>query len=99
MYERSLKKRGQYSQEHKRKKSYNKYHSFIKLDAIVKTKRHVSKEEMQKRRDKKLCFECGLPGHIASSYKKNETTWKLKKKQLHATRRDVGYDLLKKLTR
>jgi hypothetical protein len=71
----------------------------MELDAIAKTKRHVSKEEMQKRRDKKLCFECGLPGHMANSYRKNGMTWKLKKKQLHATGRDVGYDLLKKLTR
>jgi hypothetical protein len=46
MYERSLEKRGQYSQEHKRKKSYNKYHSPMELDVTVKTKCHVFKEEM-----------------------------------------------------
>ena len=80
MYERSLEKKGQYSQEHKRKQPYNKYHSPIQVDAIVKVKRHVSKEEMQKRRDKKLYFEYGLPGHIASSHRKNGTIWKPRKK-------------------
>jgi hypothetical protein len=98
MYERSLEKKGQYSQEHKRKQPYNKYHSPMQVDATVKVKRHVSKEEMQKRRDKKLCFECGLPGHMASSHRKNGTTWKPRKKQLHATGRGVGYDLSKKPT-
>jgi hypothetical protein len=46
IFKRSLEKRGQYLQEHKRKKLYNKYYSLIKLDVIAKTKRHVFKEEM-----------------------------------------------------
>ena len=48
IYERSLETRGQYFQEYKRKKSYNKYHSPMQVDTTVKVKCHVSKEEMQK---------------------------------------------------
>jgi hypothetical protein len=80
IYKQSLEKKGQYSQEHKRKQLYNKYHSSIQVDTTVKVKCHVSKEEMQKRHNKKLYFEYGLPVYIASSYWKNGTIWKPKKK-------------------
>ncbi len=76
IFEHSLEKRGQYSQEYKCKKPYNKYHLPMELDATVKTKRYVLKEEMQKRHDKKLYFEYGLPGHMASSHRKNGASWK-----------------------
>jgi len=40
----------------------------MELDATNKGKKQLSKEEMDKRRKNKLCFECGLPGHMASSH-------------------------------
>ena len=52
----------------------------MQVDTMVKVKCYVFKEEMQKRYDKKLYFECELPGHMASSHRKNGTTWKPKKK-------------------
>ena len=57
----------------------------IELDATGK--RPPSKEEMERRRREKRCFECGLPGHIASSHRQNneKKQWKPKKKQLNAT--------------
>jgi hypothetical protein len=80
IYERSLEKRGQYSQEHKRKKTSGKYHLPMELDTTLRTtkKKQVSKEEMQRRREKKLCFECGLPGHMARSHRKGGAPWKKK---------------------
>ena len=80
IYKQSLEKKGQYSQEHKYKKSYNKYYSLMELDVTVKTKCHISKEEIQKRYDKKLYFEYGLPGYMANSHRKNRIIWKPKKK-------------------
>ena len=46
IYKRNLEKKGQYSQEYKCKKPYNKYYSPIQVDTIVKIKCHVSKEEI-----------------------------------------------------
>ena len=46
IYEWSLEKRGQYSQEYKYKKPYNKYYLLIELDITIKTKCYISKEEM-----------------------------------------------------
>ena len=42
---------------------------------------------MDRRREKKLCFECGLPGHQAASHQKNKKPWKGRKQQLKATGR------------
>ncbi len=71
-YKRSLEKRGTYShsykKEHPRK---NKYYSLMELDATTKGKKPLSKEEIDKRYKNKLYFECGLPSHMASSYRKN----------------------------
>ncbi len=55
-------------QEYKCKKLYNKYYLLIEIDVTIKTKHYVFKDKMQKWRNKKLCFECGLLGHMASSY-------------------------------
>jgi hypothetical protein len=91
-YERSLEKRGTYSHSYKKEHpKKNKYHSPMELDATTKGKKPLSKEEMDKRRKNKLCFECGLPGHMASSHRKNGAPWK-QKKQLNATGRG-GYDM------
>ena len=65
----------------------------MELDATGKGKPKPSKEEMDRRRERKLCFECGLPGHQAASYRKNQAKkpWK-RTKQLKATGRGA-YDL------
>jgi hypothetical protein len=92
LYERTLEKKGAYSNDYKKEKKHGRhYHSPMELDATFKHKRKtLSKDELEKRRKNKLCFECGLPGHMASSHRKGGAPWK--KKQLHATGRG-GYDL------
>src|SRR4051812_34986888 len=53
--------------------------------------KRLSKEEMHRRRRDKLCFECGLLGHHASSHGKGIKPSGAKYKQLKTTRRG-GYD-------
>jgi hypothetical protein len=89
MYERSLEKRGTYSQN-KRTGGGRPQYDKMQVDATTRTKPALSKEEMNRRREKKLCFQCGLPGHMANSHKKNNTTWK--KKKLSATGPRGGYN-------
>ncbi|RDL30191.1 uncharacterized protein BP5553_10469 [Venustampulla echinocandica] len=53
-------------------------------------KKFVSNEERDKRREKSLYFEYGLPGHQAASYYKgkpqgNKQAWKRKSRQVNAT--------------
>lgn len=89
-YERQMEKRGHYAAgDHKRKGNNQKSYwpQPMELDATF-SKKKPSKEEMDRRRDKKLCFECGLPGHMASSHRKgNKKPWKGKGRQLNATNR------------
>jgi len=51
---------------------------------------------MDRRREKGLCFKCGLIGHRANSHYKNQTlgrgSWKGNKKQVSALRRS-GYEI------
>ena len=54
-------------------------------------KKQVSKEEINRRREKKLYFECGLPGYMASSHGKNKPQNRPIKKQVNAVRRG-GYN-------
>jgi hypothetical protein len=57
----------------------------MELDAAYR-KPTIPKEEMDRRRKGKLCFECGKEGHMANFYRKgrNSKPWK-KRKQLNAT--------------
>ena len=87
----------------KRKRTKGRYSRWpepMELDATGR--KPPSKEEMERRRRDKCCFECGLPGHIASSHRKNQgpkKQWKPRNKQINATGvRSVdqgrgGYDL------
>ena len=88
-YERQLEKRGQYSAGYSKKsKGKNSYWPQpMELDAAQKIRPKPSEEEMARRREKKLCFECGLPGHMASSHKKGKgkKPWEGRRKQLNAT--------------
>ncbi len=58
----------------------NRYSNTMELDATHK-KKLPSKDAM---RSKGLCFECGLPGHLASSHNKKGQSWKGKTKQINA---------------
>lgn len=97
MYERSLERRGHYSMPNTRKgKGRGNYGGSwpqpMELDATYsKPKGKPSKETMDKRRRDKLCFECGLPGHMAQSHRDKPTQrgkkpWK-GRQQLNATQR------------
>ena len=100
LYERSLERKGHYSIGHANKrgggpkKQTSYWPQPMELDAAFRGKPQPSKDEMDRRRRDKLCFECGLPGHMASSHRKgnnNRKPWK-GKKQFNATGRG-GYDM------
>jgi reverse transcriptase-like protein/uncharacterized protein DUF4939/aspartyl protease len=94
LYERTLEKKGQYSNRltGHHSKGTAKYHSPMELDATIKRKTPC-KEVMDERRKKGLCFECGLPGHRASSHKNKKGHGK--PRQVNATGRG-GYNANKK---
>jgi hypothetical protein len=63
----------------------------MELD-IVSKKGNPSKDKINQRQDKGLCFKCGLPGHQAASYKKGNSKgkgkpWKKHGHQINATGR------------
>lgn len=95
LYERSLERKGHYSTKYKQNKPQQGYSSRMEIDA-TQHKRQPSKEVMDKRRRDKLCFECGLPGHMASSHNKGpRKPWSGQKKQVNATMgmgRGKGYN-------
>ena len=95
-YERRLEKKGSYS--HHQRPSKNRYGDPMELDATsrrelaatFRPKPKLSKEKMNERREKGLCYECGLPGHQAASHRKgkqqgNHKPWKGKPRQLNGT--------------
>jgi hypothetical protein len=80
-YERRLERKGNYSHLN-HQKPRNKGHQRgdpMELDVVTKKNhkrfqkkgsgKELSKEERERRREKKLCFKCGLPGHMANSHK------------------------------
>jgi hypothetical protein len=94
-YERILEKQGYYTSDVGKKQHRQKNHwpRPMELDATSQGRRQPSKEVMDKRRRDKLCFECGLPGHIASSHNKGPSKpWSGKKKQLNVTGRGGYHD-------
>jgi hypothetical protein len=80
MYERRLERRGHYRKDHNKKKGKTQQPYWpqpMEVDATGKKpgpprKKALSKEELQRRRDLKLCFECGKEGHRASFHKKGK---------------------------
>jgi hypothetical protein len=69
-YERAIERKGHYTGH--RNRSKRKYRSdLIELNAAQRTRAKPSKDEIGRRKEKKLCFECGLPGHQAASHRKN----------------------------
>jgi hypothetical protein len=101
MYERKLEKKGQYhNTQHKKPNSQPQQKAYwpqpMELDA-TRWKREPSKEERDRRRKNKLCYECGLPGHQAAAHRKKQAQqqgrtpwrkpkWDTSRKQLNATR-------------
>jgi hypothetical protein len=87
IFETSLKRKGHYSQGQGRKqpKQTDYWPQPMELGAAYR-KQAVPKEEMDRRRKNKLCFECGKEGHIASFHRKGR-----RHKQLNATGRG-GYN-------
>ena len=80
-FERALERKGQYrsgshiQQNRGGKKPF--YPREIELDTTFRKPRKprnggLSKEVIEKRRREKLCFECGLPGHLASSHRQKK---------------------------
>lgn len=69
----------------------NRWSDPMELDAMTKKKPSLSKEQMDQRRRDKLCFECGLPGHMANSHRKKPGNWKKGNKQVNTTGRG-GYN-------
>jgi len=86
VFERNLEKRGHYNGGHEKKKKghHGRWNSPMELDAIQKKpfrksnngpRKPLSKDEAQRRKEKGLCYECGLPGHMASSHRQGKP-WK-----------------------
>jgi len=100
-YGRIVEKRGKYvpHQFQRGRQDNRNRHDPMELDATwkkdkpfqKKKKNSLSKEEMNRRREKQLCFECGLPGHQANTHRKGGKPWEGKKKQVYATGRN-GYN-------
>jgi hypothetical protein len=90
LYERRLEDKGLYRHQFRnsgknKKKEY--WPQPMEVDATYKGKQKpkLSKDEMDRRRKFKLCFECGKPGHMASIHRGGNG-----RKQLHATGRKAG---------
>jgi DNA-directed RNA polymerase subunit M/transcription elongation factor TFIIS len=68
LYERTIEKKGHYSLRYSHKgKQKQRHPDAIEIDAIKQGLR-LSKEELDRHRQKKLCFKCRKEGHRASSY-------------------------------
>ncbi|KAJ8067036.1 hypothetical protein OCU04_004416 [Sclerotinia nivalis] len=95
-YQRDKKSQSHFNQNYKRNEGRcrqaktESYGDPMELDATIRGK--PFKEEMDRRRNEKLCFECGLPGHRAAIHRQkkqvrfnpNKKTWE-GKRQLNAT--------------
>jgi hypothetical protein len=66
----------------------------MELDGAFK--KRLLKEEMRRRKEKKLCFECGKEGHQAKFHRQGKKPW-MKKKQLNATSGRGGYNETRQL--
>jgi hypothetical protein len=86
--------KGGYRPRHEKPRE-NRWSDPMELDATFRKGRGKprqggpSKEVMDKRRKEKLCFECGLPGHMASSHRQKKP-WS-KERQANAMGRG-GYN-------
>jgi hypothetical protein len=91
LFERGLERRGHYSGGQGRKPQKSHWPQPMELDAAYR-KPQISKDEMDRRRKGKLCFECGKEGHMANFHRKGKANkpWK-KRRQLNATGR-TGYN-------
>lgn len=67
-YERGLEKRGHYSMGKRQGKKGGSWPQPMELDAAF-VKNKISKEETDRRRKLRLCFECGKEGHMASFHR------------------------------
>jgi len=81
-FERNLEKRGHYHEGHgKKRKFQGRWNSPMELDAVNRRNKgpkkphhpkKLSQDEVRRRKEKGLCYECGLPGHMASSHRQNK---------------------------
>jgi hypothetical protein len=87
--------RKRYSKQHTREETYG---DPMELDAMS-SRNNLSQEEKNRRREQKLCFECGFPGHQARDCRKKsqgngpggkKNTWKGKKQLKNMVRHDGG---------
>jgi hypothetical protein len=69
--------KGRYKPNQSRKRQ-STYGDPMELDAMS-SKNNLSQEEKNRRREKKLCFECGFPGHQAKDCRKKSQAGKPKK--------------------
>lgn len=107
-YERALEKKGQPSRgfvsSNQRQTREIRTYDPMELDAT--DRRQLSPEEFQKRRENRLCFECGKPGHTAQMHRSGRAReagrvprpgrrdgfrQEYPARQLHATNRNSGY--------
>jgi hypothetical protein len=91
-YERSLERRGGYdprSRQNKKSGRHGRQGDPMELDA---TRKDITKQERDRRRRENLCYECGMPGHRASSHGKGKSPRQGKNSrrngQASATRRE-----------
>jgi hypothetical protein len=91
-YERSLERRGGYdprSRQNKKSGRHGRQGDPMELDA---TRKDITKQERDRRRKENLCYECGMPGHRASSHGKGKSPRQGKNSrrngQASATRRE-----------
>ena len=72
LYERSLERRGQYRQENGQRKRRSRWPKPIEIDSTKQQGPRLSKEELERRRKNKLCFECGKEGHMSSFHRQDQ---------------------------
>lgn len=95
-YERQLERKGHYIPNNN-KPNRSRWPEPMELDAVQRTRKPfkkngpprktLSKDEAQRRKERGLCYECGLPGHMASSHRQDKP-WKGKRQANVVERRE-----------
>jgi hypothetical protein len=88
LHERNLERKGHYSRSGGKGKHKGRWPEAMELDAVSK---EPSKAEMDRRREKGLCFKCGKEGHRASFHNKKHHKNKGPRKQRVDTIGRGGY--------
>jgi RNase H-like domain found in reverse transcriptase/Reverse transcriptase (RNA-dependent DNA polymerase)/Integrase zinc binding domain/Chromo (CHRromatin Organisation MOdifier) domain/Retrotransposon gag protein len=75
LYERSLERKGQYTPGHARKsqpQQRSRWPEAMEIDSARQQGPRLPKEELERRRKNRLCFECGKEGHMASFHRQGQ---------------------------